>query len=127
MPFAIVRAVPDSFALALSAAPPDPPIDVARAQAEHGLYVQALRALGLDVHAAATDEACPDSCFVEDTAIVAGGIAVATRPGAASRRTEVAPVAALLSRHLEVLPLDRGTLDGGDCLRLGNTVYVGRT
>jgi dimethylargininase len=127
MPFAIVRPVPDSFAHALSASPPEPPIQVARAKDEHALYVEALRALGLDVHAASADESCPDSCFVEDTAIVAGGIAVATRPGAASRRAEVAPVATLLSRHLEVLPLDRGTLDGGDCLRLKDTVFVGRT
>jgi dimethylargininase len=127
MPCAIVRPVPDSFALALSATPPEPPIDVARAQAEHAGYVRALRALGLDVHPAAIDESCPDSCFVEDTAIVAGGIAVATRPGAPSRRAEVGPVAALLAGHIEVQALDRGTLDGGDCMRLGKTVFVGRT
>ena len=127
MAVALVRPVPSSFVQALSAVPPDPPIDVLAAQAEHARYVSGLAWLGLDVVSVPGDEACPDSCFVEDTAVVAGGIAVVTRPGAASRRPEVQGVAAVLSRHIEVKPLLSGTLDGGDCLRLGSRVFVGRT
>jgi dimethylargininase len=127
MALALVRPVPHSFANALSAAPPDPPICVASARAEHARYVQGLSALGLDVREVPLDEACPDSCFVEDTAVVVGPVAVVTRPGAPSRRAEVGPVAALLAQHVEVLTLDAGTLDGGDCMQLGNTIFVGRT
>jgi dimethylargininase len=127
MTLALVRAVPASFARALAATPPDSPIDVRRAQAEHEAYVAALSWLGLDVVAVATDEQHPDACFIEDTALVAGGIAVLTRPGAASRRDEVHEVARVLAAHIEVVRLPAGTLDGGDCLRLGARVYVGRT
>ena len=68
----------------------------------------------------------PDSVFVEDVAIVLDEIAVITRPGAASRRPETAAVASTLGsfRQLEFLR-EPATLDGGDVLRLGRTLYVG--
>jgi dimethylargininase len=85
MPLALVRTVPASFAQALTAVAPEEPIDVVRAQAEHARYVEALAWLGLDVITVPAQEACPDCCFIEDTAVVAGGVAVATRPGAPTR------------------------------------------
>jgi dimethylargininase len=127
MAIALVRPVPSSFSAALSALPPDPPISVSGAQSEHAAYASGLAWLGLDVGTVAADESCPDCCFIEDTAVLAGGVAVTTRPGAASRRAEVAPVAAALARHLQVLSLAEGTLDGGDCMRLGKRLFVGRT
>ena len=124
----LVRCVPQSFATALTAVPPTTPIVVASAQDEHARYVAGLGWLGLDVVCIAADEDCPDCCFIEDTAVIAGGMAVTTLPGAASRRAEVAPVAAALRQHVaEVVPLTEGTLDGGDCMRLGSTMYVGRS
>jgi dimethylargininase len=36
-------------------------------------------------------------------------------------------VAAVLSQHTPLLRLSDGTLDGGDCLRLGKRLFVGRT
>jgi dimethylargininase len=125
---ALVREVPASFAAALSAAPPDPPIDVVRARAEHAAYRAALEACGARVEVLPADEACPDCCFVEDTAVIAGAIAVVTRPGAPSRRAETGPVAAWLRRHVEIVELAApATLDGGDCMRVGRTIYVGRS
>ncbi len=125
---AIVRAVPSSFAAALAAVPPDPPIDVARARAQHADYVAALRGLGVQVIELPADEACPDCVFVEDTAVIAGGVALLTRPGAPTRQAESAAVRDALA---QLLPLETmtapATLDGGDCLRLGNRLYVGRT
>ena len=68
----------------------------------------------------------PDSVFIEDTAIVLDELAVITRPGAASRRPETAAVASTLGafRQLQFLA-EPATLDGGDVLRLGRTLYVG--
>ncbi len=68
----------------------------------------------------------PDSVFIEDTAIVFDELAVITRPGAASRRRETAAVASTVGafRQLQFLA-GPGTLDGGDVLRLGRTLYVG--
>jgi dimethylargininase len=68
----------------------------------------------------------PDSVFVEDIAVVVDQIAVVTRPGAPSRRAEVDAVAAALAPHREITRIEApGTLEGGDVLRIGKTVWVG--
>ncbi len=101
-------------------------IDVAAARRQHADYVAALRALGLAVEVLPADDACPDACFVEDTAVVTGRHALATRPGAPSRRPEVAAVAAALGRDRTVLTATApATLDGGDVLRVGDHLFVG--
>ncbi len=78
-------------------------------------------------HAAARVDELPDSVFVEDTAIVLDEVAVLTRPGVESRRGEVS-----LNRAGGGAAPQRGarskppaTLEGGDVLRLGRTLYVG--
>lgn len=77
------------------------------------------------------DDACPDSVFVEDSVVVFGRIAVLASPGAETRKAEVAPVDATLHAKVPSLKLLRielpGTLDGGDVLKVGKTVYVGRS
>jgi dimethylargininase len=102
------------------------PIDVPLARAQHDAYVATLRALGAHVDVLASDDASPDACFIEDTAVVTGAHALATRPGGPSRRAEVAPVAADLARDLTVHPMEApATLDGGDVLRIGSRLFVG--
>jgi dimethylargininase len=123
---ALVRDVPSSFSQALSAAPPDPPIDPALAREQHAAYVAALRACGAEVSVLAADESCPDCCFIEDTAVVFEKTALITRPGAPSRRAETPAVEAALARdHRLVRMTGEATLEGGDCLRLGSRLYVG--
>src|SRR5262249_32276386 len=81
-----------------------------------------------EVRVLAADEACPDCCFIEDTAVIAGGIALVTNPGAASRRAECEPVARLLASYAEVVRMEGpATLDGGDCMRVGAKIFVGRS
>ena len=127
-PVVLVRGVAESYVRALVAAPPERPIDVARARAQHAEYVTALASLDVDVVALPADEACPDCCFVEDTAVVAAGAALLARPGAPSRRGEVPAVAAALAERCELVRMEApATLDGGDCLRAGTTFYVGRS
>lgn len=128
---ALTRAISATFADALAAVPPDPPIDVALARGQHAAYRAALAAAGAEVEVLAADDACPDGCFVEDTAVIAGGLALVTRPGAPSRRAETAAIAAALAArapHLALAHLPApATLDGGDCLLVGDTLYVGRS
>ncbi len=101
-------------------------IDVARARAQHEAYVATLRVLGVRVDVLACDDDSPDACFIEDTAVITGAHAMATRPGALSRRAEVGPVAAALARDLEVHRMDEpATLDGGDVLRIGARLFAG--
>lgn len=125
---ALVRGVPLSFGGALTMAAKPQPLDPLRAAAQHAAYVLALRWLGLDVTVLPADEAFPDGCFVEDTAVLAEGVALITRPGAPSRRGEVAAVReALAASHRLVEMTEGGLLDGGDVLRAYDTLFIGRS
>jgi dimethylargininase len=105
------------------------PIDLDLAVAQHAGYVALLERLGLEVVWAPALPGHPDGVFVEDTAVVVDDLAVLTRPGAPSRRGEVASIGTLLAeRGYRTVAIDApGTLDGGDVLQVGGDVYVGRT
>lgn len=104
------------------------PIDMAAAEAQHAAYCAALAAAGARVTLLPALNDFPDSCFVEDVAIILPELVIRTRPGAASRRGEVAEIAP----HL---PVDRpqvmirapATVDGGDVLVLGRDIFMGLT
>jgi dimethylargininase len=104
------------------------PVDVALARDQHAAYAGALAAAGWRIEQVPAAEDCPDSVFVEDTVVVCEDLAVLARPGAAVRRAEVGGVArAVASQGLRTARIeDPGTLDGGDVLQAGTTVYVGR-
>jgi dimethylargininase len=104
------------------------PIDVARATAQHADYRRALADAGATVVTLPALDALPDAVFVEDTALIFDECAVVAPMGAPSRRPESAPMAAVLREYRPVQTLTApATLDGGDVLRLGRTVYVGQT
>lgn len=103
-------------------------IDIARATAQHEAYEQLLSALGADVVRLPPAPDLPDAVFVEDTAIVLAEIAVITRPGAPIRQLETPSVATLLAQYRTLRFLTPpATLDGGDVLEIGRTLYVGRS
>jgi dimethylargininase len=125
---ALTREVPASFAQALCANAPAEPIDVDRARRQHAAYRAALAKCGLDVTCWPVADALPDSCFVEDTAVVAAGIALITRPGAPSRQSEVHAADVYFRQRCELAYIkEPATLDGGDVMRVGKTFYVGRS
>lgn len=102
------------------------PLDVAGAEAEHARYEDVLAALGAEVRRLPPTPHLPDGVFVEDAAVVLDDVALITRPGAASRRPETESVAAVLSRHRALVHITGpGTLDGGDVLVCGRTLYIG--
>jgi len=103
-------------------------VDVELAQRQHDAYVDALAAHGWRVHPVPPADDCPDSVFVEDTVVVCGDLAVVTRPGAPQREPETEAVAqAVQALGLAVATIEHpGTLDGGDVLQVGATVYVGQ-
>ena len=101
-------------------------IDLARAEKQHADYVEVLRACGCHIIQLPPEHECPDAVFVEDTAIVVNEIAVMTRPGAPSRREEVASVRKVLVGYRDIRSIDDGaTLDGGDVVRAENRLWVG--
>jgi dimethylargininase len=102
------------------------PIDIERARHQHDAYRRALEACRCRVIALPADANFPDAVFVEDVALVLDELAIATRPGAESRRGEVASVARELARFRTLRSIEApGTIDGGDVLRIGRTIYVG--
>jgi len=103
------------------------PIDANRAMAQHAAYEQALRDAGFEVVRLPYLADDPDAVFVEDTAILLGGHAIITRPGAASRTDETQSTAEGLAPYFTIHRLLAGTLDGGDVLRIGDTLYVGQS
>ena len=104
------------------------PIDIERAQHQHEAYRHALESCGCGVIALPAENALPDAVFVEDVALVLDEIAISTRPGAESRRGEVASVARELGRFRTLRTIEPpGTLDGGDVLCIGRTIYVGES
>lgn len=105
------------------------PVDAGLAARQHEAYVAALRSAGWRVHELPAADDLPDAVFVEDTVVVCDGLAVLARPGAPERRAEVASVErAVTGLGLEVARIDgEATLDGGDVLQVGTTVYVGRS
>ena len=83
--------------------------------------------LGFDLVRLEADDRYPDCCFVEDTAIVIDSLAVFCEMGAPSRRGEQPAVAAALEGYEIVRLISPATMDGGDVLRDGNTLFVGLT
>jgi dimethylargininase len=103
------------------------PVDVELARTQHREYAAALTAARWTVIDVGGGDSYPDSVFIEDTVVVVEDLAVLTRPGAPARRGEVDGTrVAVAALGLRVVRIDAGTLDGGDVLQVGRTVYVGR-
>jgi hypothetical protein len=125
---AMVRQLAPTFAAdALRMSPSIVPIDQQRALQQHAKYVEALRNIGLDVVEIPAADGCPDSVFIEDTAVVIGRTALITRPGHESRRPETAGPAEALARlgYNLVEMAAPARLDGGDVLFTGRELFVG--
>jgi len=135
----IVRPPGAAFRAALSRHPERDAIDVDRARRQHAAFVGALRHAGVALVELPPDDALADACFVSDVLLTlprpgdAGGgavLAVATRPGAPSRRPEVGAVA---DAARELVPAgctvtaiaEPGTLDAGDVIVYGDRVAIG--
>lgn len=127
MPFAFTRAVSPRIVECALTHLDRLPIDPDRAADQHAAYEQALRESGFEVIRLPYLADDPDAVFVEDTAILLGEHAVITRPGAASRAGETQSTADGLEPYFTIHQLARGTLDGGDVLRIGDTLYVGQS
>ena len=98
---------------------------------QHDAYISALRKCGVTVDILPADERYPDSCFVEDPAVLTGKCAIITNPGAPSRNGEKDEI---LSAVRKYYPEDRiekirfpGTLEGGDVMMTEDHFYVGRS
>jgi dimethylargininase len=103
------------------------PVDAGLARTQWERYVEALHDAGWTTHEVPAAPECPDSVFVEDTMVVYGDLAVISRPGADSRVPETsAAEQSVASLGYRIARIEApGTLDGGDVLKWGGTVWVG--
>ena len=97
------------------------------ALSQHAAYCRALEACGLELIPLPADIQHPDSTFVEDTAVLTTQSAILARPGAVSRRGEVAGIRETIGCFFpsirEIAP--PGTLDGGDVCEAGSRFFIG--
>lgn len=103
------------------------PVDADLALRQWREYVDAFRSRGWEIIEIDPADGQPDGVFVEDAVVMFGDLAVLCRAGAASRRGEADSVRAAVSASgIELAEIvEPGTLDGGDVLKVGRTVYVG--
>ena len=105
--------------------------DYDRAIRQHDKYVETLRSLGLDVLDLPDDERYPDSCFVEDPAVVMAECAIITNPATDSRNGEKFEIIDAIKEfyaedqifHIEA----PGTMEGGDVMLVGRHFFVGQS
>ncbi|EKC98212.1 dimethylarginine dimethylaminohydrolase [Trichosporon asahii var. asahii CBS 8904] len=132
MPVLLVRPPASSLAqgqITHIAAPSD--VSFPKAQEQWANYVKIFAEREWALIPVPRDDSCPDSVFIEDSIVVFGDMAVIASPGAETRKAEIGPVETTVKERLPGLKLHRielpGTLDGGDVLKVGKTVYVGRS
>ena len=98
---------------------------------QHDTYIEALKSCGVEVTVLEADENFPDSCFVEDTAVLTRKCAIITNPGAETRNKEVEAMIPVIKKFysedcIEYIKAP-GTLEGGDVMMVGDHFYVGRS
>jgi len=110
------------------------PVDVDLATKQWDAYSEALMSNGWDLIPVPPADDCPDAVFVEDAVVVFHmldsfrDLAVITRPGADARKPETGGLEPIVTgqRYSVEHIVEPGTLDGGDVLKVGSVVYVGR-
>ncbi|HEX5735298.1 MAG TPA: arginine deiminase family protein [Blastocatellia bacterium] len=102
------------------------PIDIAKACQQQRAYEDCLRRLGVRVVSLPPEPELPDAVFVEDTAVVVKELAVVAKMGGAKRQLEVPSLTIVLSSYRPLKFLNHSsTLEGGDVVHVGRTLYVG--
>lgn len=122
---AIVRKPANTFANGITTSDLGKP-DFELAQKQHDAYCKALIKCGLELIILDADPNYPDSCFVEDTAVVTKDFGIITRPGDNRRLGEEVEIKKVLEPLLKLYAIEEpGTLDGGDIMQADNKFYIG--
>lgn len=126
--YALVRPPPRTFSRCISSHPEHHTLNLRLARRQHGAYCNVLSELGIDVIILPEDDAHPDSCFVEDTAVVRGSKAFITRMAKESRRGEEEEVMKTLAQYKIVKAATQpATIEGGDIVHLPDRLISGIT
>jgi dimethylargininase len=126
--YVLVRRPPETLADGIVTHIDREPVDVDLAEEQWEAYLAALTGAGWEPVEVEPADDLPDSVFVEDAVVMFGTLAVLCSPGAPSREGEIAGVEeSVRALGLEVVRIEKpGTLEGGDVLKVGMTVFVGK-
>jgi dimethylargininase len=94
---------------------------------QHQSYLDAMKQCGVEITLLDADNDFPDSCFVEDVALMTPHCAVITNPGAATRQAEInsmIPVVKQFRDNVEYIKAP-GTVEAGDIMMAGSHFYIG--
>jgi len=122
--YAAVRSVPNSYDRCVRANVEK--IDVRLARRQHKEYCDALEKLGVKLVWIDRDDTLPDSCFVEDTAVIFEEKAVISNMSVPSRAKETLKVAGVIEEFKATHYIKSPAfIDGGDVVKMENIVLVG--
>ena len=124
---AIVRRPGHSLVNGITSAPELGKPDYGLAIKQHDAYIGALRFCGIEVTVLQADERFPDSCFVEDIAVVTKKFAVIANPGVSSRKGEEKEIIEVIKKFYNDFEYikEPGTLEGGDVMMVKDHFYIG--
>ena len=125
----IVRRPCPSVCEGITSAPELGKPDYQKALCQHDTYIEALKRCGVDVTVLDAMDEFPDSCFVEDTAVLTPNCAIISNPGAPTRQRESSYMVETIKRFypedcIEYITAP-GTMEGGDVMMVGNHFYIG--
>lgn len=125
----IVRRPARSLVDGITSAPELGKPDYELALKQHDAYIEALKDCGVQVTVLEALEEYPDSCFVEDTAVLAKKCAIISNPGADTRRGESALMVDTIKKFYSDDQIEYikspGTMEGGDVMMVGDHFYIG--
>lgn len=126
---AIVREPGSQLGRCISSHPEWHTLNVALAHQQHANYCQTLSELGLEVIHLPQDNQHPDSCFVEDTAIIHKEKALIARFAPESRRGEISAVEEILQEYSIKTrkAVSPAAIEGGDVIHLEDKLLCGVT
>ncbi|CAM2761439.1 NG,NG-dimethylarginine dimethylaminohydrolase [Legionella steigerwaltii] len=125
---AIVRTPSPNLIHGLTSTPELGRPDYAKALEQHQNYITALTNCGVEVTVLPAADDFPDSCFVEDPALLTDKIAILTRPGARSRQGEVDLIEPCVQTFYQGRTYKikaPGTLEAGDVMQIEDVFYIG--
>lgn len=126
---AIVKRPSKSMVQGITSAPELGKPNYELALKQHDAYIEALKECGVLITVIKADEAFPDSCFVEDVAVLSNKCAIITNPGATSRNGETKGIIDTIKKFYTEDKIEyitnSGTLEGGDVMMVGDHFYVG--
>ena len=125
----IVRTPAPSLINGITSAPELGKPDYELALKQHANYIKALESCGVNVTVLPALNEFPDSCFVEDTAVLTKKCAVISNPGAETRTQESKHMVDAIKKFYSEDTIEYikapGYMEGGDIMMVGDHFYIG--